>query len=76
MKLTAIILAAALAATSAHAGGPVIIEDQTETVAPRKERKLGGLIAIGIGLLIIAAISGSDKPCTVEDPVTPPGGGC
>lgn len=75
MKL-ALILAATLAASPAMSGGPVIVEDTTETVAPRKERKLGGLIAVGIGLLIIAAIAGSDKPCTVEDPVTPPGGGC
>lgn len=78
MKLTLIALAtgSALLFAPVHAGGPVIIEDQTETVAPRKERKLGGLIAVGIGLLIIAAISGSDKPCTVEDPVTPDDGGC
>ena len=76
MKLTAIILAAALAATSAHAGGPVIIEDQTETVAPRKERKIGGILIAIAAVAIIAAIAGSDKPCTVEDPVTPPGAGC
>ncbi len=77
MKYLAIILALTTA-IPAFAGGPVIIEDTTETVAPRKDRKIGGLV---VGLIVIAAIAalagGSDACNGPEDPVTPqPGGGC
>ena len=75
MKLTAIILAATLAASPAMSGGPVI-EDTTETVAPRKERKIGGILIAIAAVAIIAAIAGGDEACTVEDPVTPPEPGC
>ena len=75
MKL-ALILAATLAASPAMSGGPVIIEDQTETVAPRKERKIGGILIAIAAVAIIAAIAGGDEACTVEDPVTPPEPGC
>ncbi len=75
MKLTALILSAMLA-MPATAGGP-IIEDTTETVAPRKERKLGGILVAIAAVAVIAAITGGDEPCTDPgDPVTPPSGGC
>lgn len=83
MKLTTTALILALIANApTFAGGPVIIEDATETVAPRKDRKIGGLV---VGILVIAAIAalanGGGNCTGPEDPVEPtptpgPVGGC
>lgn len=73
--ITAALIAAAV---PANAGGPVIItEDMTETAPmPRHDRKIGGLIAVGIGILIIAAITGGKNACNNDEPGPTPEPGC
>ena len=79
MTKTLALLLALTTAMPAYAGGVVITEDAYETEAPRKDRKIGGLV---VGLIVIGALlalsNGSDT-CTVEetpvDPV-PPSTGC
>lgn len=68
MKLTSLILAAALtAAMPAHAGGPVIIEDTAEAAAPR-DRNVVPLVIIGA--LIVAGLlaSGGSDNCVQPEP--------
>jgi hypothetical protein len=77
--LTALALAAMLA-TSAHAGGPVIVADAAvENTGPTTEDGSlpGWIVPVGIGLMILVAIAGgSDDLCNGPDdvPVPTPGG--
>ncbi len=77
MKLlttTALILSLA---APVHAGGPVIPEDMTETApAPRKDRKIGGLVIGIIALAAIAALAGGSDNCTTPEPTPEDDGGC
>ena len=72
MKLTAIILALAMAATATHAGGPVIIEDRYDTAEP--EQRQNWIVPVIIGGIILCAIAcgGDDEP----EAVKPPGAVC
>ena len=81
MKTLTLALILALA-TPSFAGGPVIVEDETETVAP--DRDNGWIVPVVIGLLIIGAIaSGGGDGVAVDTPTDPgpkpcvkQGGGC
>jgi hypothetical protein len=83
MKALALILILALA-VPATAGGPVLVEDTTETAAPAKALTPGEKVGLAIlGLIIIGAIaSGGGGDATTPggklcfgDPV-PPSTGC
>ncbi len=73
--LTALALAAMLA-TSAQAGGPVIVEDETAEAAPQNRKNVIPLILLGIA--VAALIAGGSDNCFVEETPapTPPSGGC
>ena len=58
----ALILAAALSfsASTAFAGGPVVVEDTTVTVVPQEKSGSGAWLPLVIGLVVVgAALSGS-----------------
>lgn len=61
-KLFAPILAAtlALSASTAFAGGPVIIEEEVEVVAEKPGSSIGILPIIIIGIALCAALCGGD----------------
>ena len=61
----------AFLAVQANAGGPVLIEDTTETVAPDRERN-GWVVPVVIGLLILGAVaSGGGDGVSVDVPGDP-----
>ena len=74
MKRLFLILALTTA-MPAHAGGPVLIEDATETVQPRDRNALPLII---IGALIVGGLlaGGSDACQGPDDTPAPPKGGC
>jgi len=75
--LAATIGTALLLAQPVTAGGPVIVEDTTETVTPSRDRNLVPLIIIGA--LIVGGFLASGGNCFAEEPTpepTPPTGGC
>jgi hypothetical protein len=83
MKTTLLAIATGLAflAVQANAGGPVIVEDTTETVAP--DRDNGWVVPVVIGLLIIGAIASGggdgvsvDVPDDKPQPCAKRGDGC
>jgi hypothetical protein len=77
--LTAITLAA-FTATSAHAGGPVIVEDATEAAPAPRHNKVPAWVIVALGAVVVAAISGGGSDACNGDPEpepTPePVGGC
>ncbi len=80
MKLTTLAVILALA-TPLHAGGPVVLEDMTET-APMPERNNRWVLPVLLllGVAIIASSGGDDAPVTLgPDPkpcVKQGDGGC
>jgi hypothetical protein len=79
MTLRATLLAATIGTaflfTQAHAGGPVVIEEPEDIVAPQPKRNLLPWI-IGAGVVIaIIASSGSDS-CFTEEPTPGPSPVC
>lgn len=56
----AIVFAVSLAASSAFAGGPVVIEDETEVVAEKSGSSIGILPIILITVGLCAALCGGD----------------
>ncbi len=63
MKLTTLAVILALA-TPLHAGGPVVLEDMTET-APMPERNNWVVpVLLLLGVAIIASSGGDDAPVT------------
>ena len=72
-----LLLAALLAATPLHAGGPVIIEDAAEA-APLVRSHNNRLVPILFGIAVAAILlsGGSDSPCNTPDEPTPEDGGC
>jgi hypothetical protein len=66
MKLTSLLLAAAITAAPAYAGGPVIIEDEytVEADTPR----VGNALLLISGLIVACAIlcGGDDDPAPVK----------
>jgi hypothetical protein len=61
----------ALLFTQAHAGGPVITEDMTETAPRKDDRKIGGIILGVLAVAAIIALAGGSDTCTTEEPVEP-----
>ena len=60
-KILATTLAASLVLSStAFAGGPVVVEEETEVVAEKSGSSIGILPVIGIGVLLCLAICGND----------------
>lgn len=79
IKLTTLALIAAFAVpTIAHAGGPIIIEDATEAVAPRHDRKIGGILFAVSAVALIAALANGSGNCVSPDdtPAPTPEPGC
>lgn len=66
-KLIAPILAATLAvsATTAFAGGPVVVEDEVEVVAEKPASSIGILPLLLIPIILCVALCGND-----DEPVT------
>ncbi len=66
-KLIAPILAASLAvsATTAFAGGPVVVEDEVEVVAEKPASSIGILPLLLIPIILCVALCGND-----DEPVT------
>ena len=62
-------------ASTAHAGGPVIVEDAYEA-APLVRSHNNRLVPILFGLAVAAILlgGGSDSPCNTPDEPTEPGG--
>ena len=66
MKLAAPLLAITLALSStAYAGGPVVVVEETEVVAEKSGSSVGILPIIGIGVLLCLAICSKDDEETV-----------
>lgn len=67
MKLTSLLLVAALTAAPVHAGGPVMIEDDYDVTEPDKRNDW--IVPVIIGGLILCAIAcgGND-----DSPAAPP----
>jgi hypothetical protein len=62
--LTAALIAAL--AAPAMAGGPVVVEDETEVVAEKPASSLGGFLIPLLAVAVIAvALSGDDDPAPV-----------
>lgn len=61
-KLIALILAATLAvsATTAYAGGPVVVEDEVEVVAEKPASSIGILPLLLIPIILCVALCGGD----------------
>ena len=61
-KLIAPILAATLAvsATTAYAGGPVVVEDEVEVVAEKPASSIGILPLLLIPIILCVALCGGD----------------
>ncbi|MBL9046742.1 MAG: hypothetical protein JNK34_05430 [Tabrizicola sp.] len=66
----AAILALSLAASTAFAGGPVIVEDETEVVAEKSGSSVGILPIILVTVALCAALCGGDDD--EEKKVLPP----
>lgn len=69
-KLVAKVLAAsmALSASTAYAGGPVVVEEEGQPEVVAESPRSGWIVPVIIGLVVICAIAcGSD-----DDPVTTP----
>lgn len=80
-RLTLALILGATLATTATAGGPVVIEDVAEAAPVREpQRKLGTLLVVAAGLLILGALAngGSDSaPCNGDTtPAPAPEPGC
>ncbi len=62
-------------ASTAHAGGPVIVEDAAEA-APLVRSHNNRLVPILFGIAVAAILlgGGSDSPCNTPDEPTEPGG--
>jgi hypothetical protein len=69
LTTTALILALAL---PSYAGGPVITEDTTETVAPQNDRKIGGIVVGIIAIAALMALANGGGACTVEETAPEP----
>ena len=70
-----VIAVAALSATMAHAGGPVIVEEgNDEQIAEAPGSQIGILPVIGALVLVclLACGGGDDDPVTPETPPPPP----
>lgn len=73
IKLTTLALITALAfPTIAHAGGPVLIEDATETVAPRHDRQIGGILFAVAAVALLAALASGGGNCVSPDDTPAP----
>lgn len=70
-KLTATVLAASLVASTAYAGGPVIVEEETEVVAEQPATSVGvlPLVLIVVGICVLFCGSDDDPP---PPPLVPP----
>lgn len=68
-KFAAPLLALAMTASTAYAGGPVIVEEEpvVEAAAPRS----GWIVPVVVGLIIVCAIACGNN----DDPVQPTTGG-
>lgn len=74
MKLTSLLLAAALTAAPAYAGGPVIVEDDSDIIAPRDTAEWVLPVVIGAVILCAIACGGGDDDAPQE--IKPPGPVC
>lgn len=77
MKLTATAVAICMAATSAQAGGPVIVEDPAPVVQERPTSSVGVLPLLLIPIILCVALCGGDDARREEpEPCGKTGGGC
>ncbi len=59
-KLIASVMALTLGASAAMAGGPVVVEEETEVVADKAASSMGILPIIIVGVALCAALCGSN----------------
>jgi len=64
-----LLLTLILTASTANAGGPVIVEDTAETAVPARDRN-GALALALLGVLVVAVLIGGSGTCNSE-PVAP-----
>jgi len=72
-KILATALAASLAisATTAYAGGPIIIEEEMEVVAEKPASSIGILPLLLIPIILCVALCGGDDDDGDGDPIDP-----
>lgn len=72
-----ILLILALAASPVYAGGPVVVEDMTET-APivQNKRDKTALILLGLALAVVIASGGGSDVCNGDETPAPQPGPC
>jgi hypothetical protein len=59
-KLVASVMALCLGASAVTAGGPVVIEDESEVVAEKPASSVGILPILLVGVVLCAALCGGD----------------
>jgi hypothetical protein len=73
MKSAAPLLALAMTASSALAGGPVVVEEEGQPEVVAESPRSGWIVPVVVGLVLICAIAcGSDDEETTPTPPPPP----
>lgn len=70
LTITAIATGLALLLTQPAIAGGAVLEDTTETVAPDRDRKIGGFLIALAAVALIASLANSNGNCVTEE-VTP-----
>lgn len=72
MKSTAPLLALAMTASSAFAGGPVVVEEEGQPEVVAESPRSGWIVPVVVGLVLICAIAcGNDDEETTPTPPPP-----
>lgn len=72
MKSAAPLLALAMTASSAFAGGPVVIEEEAQPEVVAESPRSGWIVPVVVGLVLICAIAcGNDDDDPAPTPVPP-----
>lgn len=73
MKSAAPLLALAMTASSAFAGGPVVIEEEGQPEVVAESPRSGWVVPVVVGLVLLCAIAcGNDNEETTPTPPVPP----
>jgi hypothetical protein len=72
MKSTAPLLALAMTASSAFAGGPVVVEEEGQPEVVAESPRSGWIVPVVVGLVLICAIACGNDDDPAPTPPAPP----